>query len=739
MARCGRGVWTCVAAGVVGAMSSSSQAQRIDWTPAEPTYRGGAAAAFDDARGVLVMVGGSPVGTDDSTWEWNGSHWLAREAPSSPSVAGHQMVYDSVRRKTLLFGGFSSLGGYSNRTWEYDGTTWTERIGAAPSARSVHAMSYDPDRRVCVLFGGYDSIGPVGDTWEWDGTLWTKKADTGPSPRGSTAMAYDPIRRVTVLFGGGNYLGDTWEWDGTTWTQRASGGPAPRFGHSLVFDPAEGGVALVSGYGHIADTSTLWVWDGRSWTTRPGTFAFPSSDDEAVYDSARKRIVCVNPFVQRSFDRVGNTWELRQESPPWWRTSGSFVHDSVRERFILFGGYQGGNTRTPSDETWEYQFPRWQQRTLHPSPPARGEALMVYDPVRRVTVLFGGRYRAGGSASAPYTYLSDTWEYDGSAWRQAATTGPDPEKKSIMLFDGTRNAVIILGGSASTETWVWNGSVWAKSEIPCPPISASALACFDENLGKVMLFSTRNWLWNGASWAPGSVDLFPGLQNNGRSFFNPMTRRVAIPGTSMSATGSVYESLFEFDGDAWYKRPLVESLWFRGLILPDRRTKSFIGINRDREHSLDVYLGTDPCVPPSVRSRSADLTTCSALPIELTVNATVTLPQTFQWCKGEPPMPIGFAQASTFRLDSPTPADSGVYRCLITNRCGMTYSEPIRVEVRCGADFDGSVGAPDTNDIDAFFKAWSAGQAIADVDCSGGMPDSADLSAFFVAWLDGGC
>jgi hypothetical protein len=57
----------------------------------------------------------------------------------------------------------------------------------------------------------------------------------------------------------------------------------------------------------------------------------------------------------------------------------------------------------------------------------------------------------------------------------------------------------------------------------------------------------------------------------------------------------------------------------------------------------------------------------------------------------------------------------------------------------CRADFDQSGGTPDVGDIDAFFRAWVAGDATADVECSGGTPDLEDINAFFARWLAGGC
>jgi hypothetical protein len=57
----------------------------------------------------------------------------------------------------------------------------------------------------------------------------------------------------------------------------------------------------------------------------------------------------------------------------------------------------------------------------------------------------------------------------------------------------------------------------------------------------------------------------------------------------------------------------------------------------------------------------------------------------------------------------------------------------------CVADYDGSGGTPDVNDIDTFFTAWLAGDPTADTNCSGGAPDASDIDEFFRQWLAGGC
>jgi hypothetical protein len=214
------------------------------------------------------MFGGQNASANpiNQTWEWNGTDWTQRFPSTAPSPRWYcPMAYDSARGVTVLFGG--STGG--NQTWEWDGTNWTQRFPpASPSSRYGHSMAFDSVRGVCVLFGGYSSVFPPGrrnDTWEWNGTTWTQRFPaTPPSPREEQALAYDSARRVTVLFGGlGNqnqFYADTWEWNGTTWTQRfPAASTSPRRCHAMAYDSVRGVTVLFGG--RFANTFYGDTWE----------------------------------------------------------------------------------------------------------------------------------------------------------------------------------------------------------------------------------------------------------------------------------------------------------------------------------------------------------------------------------------------------------------------------------------------------------------------------------------------
>jgi hypothetical protein len=98
-------------------------------------------------------------------------------------------------------------------TWEWDGQnkTWTQiKPTTSPPARSSHALAYDSARKRTVLFGGWSGSTSLTDTWEWDGQSWTQiQTTTAPSSPG--VMAYDSVRQRTVLWG---RAAGTWEYGG---------------------------------------------------------------------------------------------------------------------------------------------------------------------------------------------------------------------------------------------------------------------------------------------------------------------------------------------------------------------------------------------------------------------------------------------------------------------------------------------------------------------------------------------
>lgn len=241
-----------------------------------PSPRYGHAMAFDSARGVVVLFGGTTATTYlDDVWEWDGTSWAGPFTPTARPGArmNHSMTYDSARGVAVLFGGFNGItGGARDDVWEWNGTTWAGPFTPAsrPSARTRHALAYDSVRNRIVLFGGRYGVTRLDEVWEWNGVSWVGPftPPSRPSGREQHAMAYDSSRRVVVLFGGndGAIKDDVWEWNGSTWTGPLTppNRPSGRDLHAMVYDSSRGRVVVFGGDSGSTAWSDVWEWEGAA-------------------------------------------------------------------------------------------------------------------------------------------------------------------------------------------------------------------------------------------------------------------------------------------------------------------------------------------------------------------------------------------------------------------------------------------------------------------------------------------
>jgi hypothetical protein len=128
--------------------------------------------------------------------------------------------------------------------------------------------------------------------------------------------------------------------------------------------------------------------------------------------------------------------------------------------------------------------------------------------------LFGGR--------GPQGYHGDTWEWDGSNWRQLEVNGPSPRwffgaatdlgSKRIVIFGGRGPAAPVLGRDATGDlgdTWTWDGERWAALHIEGPParsgaqlaLTGNSMILFGGRVEQPDGFHDRNDLWELRGWS----------------------------------------------------------------------------------------------------------------------------------------------------------------------------------------------------------------------------------------------
>lgn len=287
---------------------------------------------------------------------------------------GHSMVFDSVNKKILLFGGSCDDRFTTSKedlwTYDYVNNNWTELTPRySPARRLSYAMAYDSDSQRIVLFGGNSITAgwELDDTWVYDyqTNTWTNVyPTTRPLGRSDHAMVYDPVTKQTILFGGMRDVGDTtyllndtwaYDYETNTWTElHPSVAPQQRYGTRLVYNSVEEKIVLYGGnsFGNLSD-------DGKLWT----------------------------------FDATTTTWESLDSSetsgPRYWY---GLAFDTHQNELIVFGGTDLGPEIFQSNETWVYSFPnnQWTDVTRENRPPACSLQSMVYDPENQKVILFGG-------------------------------------------------------------------------------------------------------------------------------------------------------------------------------------------------------------------------------------------------------------------------------------------------------------------------------------------------------------
>lgn len=301
--------------------------------------------------GLLLAASAPAAPQTPPTW-----HQASTTGPTARQES--RMAHDTLRGRTVLFGGYSQGTSFHSDTWEWNGTQWLPQLFATgPTARSSHGMAYHPASGRTVLFGGTGSASatPLGDTWSWDGSTWQPIATTtSPSPRHGHGMVYAPGFGGVILHGGkesgiGQWLNDTWRFDGTSWAQVATSSTiAPRKSHAMAYDEARNRIVSFGGDG-TNGVEGLAEFDGSSW------------------------------------------YQVHFTAGPTHRTAAAAAYDGNLGEVVIFGG--ASQVTQNHDDTWSWNGARWLQH-FGTAPTGRNNPAMAFDTQRNKTVLFGGLHIA---------------------------------------------------------------------------------------------------------------------------------------------------------------------------------------------------------------------------------------------------------------------------------------------------------------------------------------------------------
>lgn len=192
-----------------------------------------------------------------------------------------------------------------------------------------------------------------------------------------------------------------------------------------------------------------------------------------------------------------------------------------------------------------------QKQDIGPRP--RIAHAMVFDVTRQRVVLFGGTTLAG-------SHFGDTWEWDADSWTQVQDIGPSARAFHAMAYDNVRRRVVLFGGQNATgiegDTWEWDGENWTQVADSGPAARSRHAMTFDSTRQRVLLFGgqaaagTMNdtWEWDGDEWVQ-QADSGPSPRINPAMAYDSVRNRVVLFGGATAGVG--LGDTWEWDGEAW--------------------------------------------------------------------------------------------------------------------------------------------------------------------------------------------
>jgi len=358
---------------------------------------------------------------------------------------------------------------------------WKELPPLGPTARDASAGIFDPIRRRFLAFGGYDIAHYRNEVWQLplDGPpKWTRLSVAGEAPAGrSRASAiYDAAHDRMIVFGGWDGIeqfGDVWALslgESPAWNRinPATEGPLPRSGHTATYDAANDRMLIFGGTngtravdGAMKALNDVWSlslgpvaqWSlVRRLTEEPTARNFHS----AIYDPVRDRMVV---FAGYDFGSIfaGDAWALSLMPEQMWSRlpvrndaprgviGHTAVYDATHDRMIVYGGAGPTSDLPLVGDAWSFALEDGITGTLLQPQGARPLPRIghtaIYDPASSRMIVFGGWNGAN--------VYSDLWALspDYGYWTALPTAGGyRPRTYAESVYDPIRRRMIIFGG-----------------------------------------------------------------------------------------------------------------------------------------------------------------------------------------------------------------------------------------------------------------------------------------------------
>ena len=576
------------------------------WEPSasctSPGSRTDSAMAYDSVRSrVLLLRGGWGIAPQDELWLYDGVNdsWYPDSEPAMPGPrSGAGLAFDDVYGKAILYGGWSDGRLYGD-TWLYSPErsppplrvveTYPRRGELNVSGLSPVVVKFDrkvDEASVASAFSVYPDSSEArlqvkGDTVTWthlerfasrmrytvvmttavrglDGTPLSANCTFSFStakqpPRVLSTMppdgAHNVARNATIAVRFNSQMDPNWTARGFRIEPAVAGGKAWVIGSALYFTHS----SIFQG-----DTRYLVT---LSWTVQ----------DEEGTALGRDHVF--------GFTTAGDRWptwlNISTPGSPDGRYATALSYDEGSGKVVLFGGARTGfECPVPLNDTWEFDSVsrHWSESQATVSPGPRDGHAMVYDPVTKRSVMFGGFVHCSWPGPFRNPADNETWAFDAATDRWENLTGgltPSPRFGHSLVALGDEGKLLLFGGVGYprrfNDLWVYHTAEnrWENITTPTGPSPrAFAGAAYHEGLRKLVIYggstdkgtSDETWIYDvpTAVWELAHPSGSPGPRYAPAMAYHPGERKVILYGDAWGYSGRHNETwYYDAEKDEW--------------------------------------------------------------------------------------------------------------------------------------------------------------------------------------------
>lgn len=276
---------------------------------------------------------------------------------------------------------------------------------------------------------------------------------------------------------------------------------------------------------------------------------------EVVYSfDVKDNVKCIQCDKTRVWDF--KEWRILElDVHPQGRSGASFAYDPIRKVSVLFGGI--GEDGKCLDDTWLWNGTDWTIQDLTTSPSPRYDALTAFDEAHKVLFLFGG-YAHVEKTIRPIAF-NDVWTWDGSVWTQIVPSLEDRnDYPRFIAYDAAQQQIVGINES-QTLTWDWTENKWVNANSEIHYIKGGDMAYDSSHQQMIFLADSDSGLkpdlllWNGETWSLGPIpEGLAGVSSTSTLLDDPIHRGLLLFGyKEESENGHWYNSAWFWNGTDW--------------------------------------------------------------------------------------------------------------------------------------------------------------------------------------------